>query len=163
MEYIGVDCNVSGLCNRLMKWQLIYEIAKMNNKRVMVIWNKEFKYLDIPNTVNGDITNLPDLKKFKSVVLRNSGGDFNKSNFRDGLMTHLATETGLVTQAFQPVVVYINGEYWGIQNLREKINEHFVEANFDVDKDSIDIVRHRYDVQHGSSKEYHKLLKYLKY
>lgn len=103
----------------------------------------------------------PEIKKFKSVVLRNSGGDFNKSNFRDGLLTHLASEAGLTTQAFQPVVVYLNGKYWGIQNLREKISEHFIESNFDVDKDSVDIMRHRYDLQHGSSKEYRRFLKFV--
>lgn len=103
----------------------------------------------------------PEIKKFKSLVLRNSGGDFNKSNIRDAFLTHLSEGAGLTVQAYQPVVMYLNGEYWGIQNLREKINEHFIESNFGVDKDSVDIVRHRYDLQHGSTKEYHKLLAFL--
>ena len=103
----------------------------------------------------------PKQKKYKALVLRNSGGDFNKSNFRDGLLTHLAAETGLITQAYQATVLYINGEYWGIQNLREKINEHFLEDHFGVDDDSVDIIKHRMDVQEGSIKEYKTFWKYL--
>jgi hypothetical protein len=96
------------------------------------------------------------------VVLRNSGGDFNKTQMRDVLMTHIGESAGLVVQASQAVAVYINGEYWGIYNLREKINEHFIKANFGVDKDSVDMMRHRMDVQKGSNKEYQALLDYLK-
>ncbi len=26
-------------------------------------------------------------------------------------------------QAYRPTIVFLNGEYWGIHNLREKLNE----------------------------------------
>jgi hypothetical protein len=106
--------------------------------------------------------NKAHIEKYNSLVLRNSGGDFNKTQMRDVLMTNISESAGLVVQASQAVAVYINGEYWGIYNLREKINEHFIKANFGVDKDSVDMMRHRMDVQKGSSKEYQSLLDFLK-
>jgi len=113
---------------------------------------KRFKYQLFPNK---------DIKKFKSFVLRNSGGDFNKTHFRDAFMTDLVEPLDMEIQAYRPVVVYINGEYWGIHNLREKITEHYLANNCGVDKDSVDLMRHRGDVQFGSNKEYKKLLAFL--
>jgi hypothetical protein len=46
----------------------------------------------------------------------------------------------LAVQAFQPVVVFINGEYWGILNMMEKINEHYVADNFKIEPDSVDVL-----------------------
>jgi len=66
-----------------------------------------------------------DIESFESIVLRNSGNDFDNTHFRDGLVSILADRAGVTTQAFRSAVVYLNGEYWGIQNIREKINEHF--------------------------------------
>ena len=103
-----------------------------------------------------------DIKKYKSFVIRNAGGDFQRAHLRDAFMTQLAKPTGLAIQAYRPVVFYLNGEYWGIQNLREKINEHYLNANFGVDKDNVDILRHNAVARHGSSRNYKKLLAYLR-
>ena len=103
-----------------------------------------------------------DIKKYKSFVIRNSGGDFRRTHFRDAFMTQLAKPTGVAIQAYQPVVFYINGEYWGIQNLREKISEHYLKSNYGVDKENVDILRHNGVARHGTSKNYKKLLAYLR-
>ena len=67
-----------------------------------------------------------DIESFKSIVLRNSGNDFDNTHFRDGLVSVLSDRVGVTAQAFRPAVVYLNGEYWAIQIIREKINEHFL-------------------------------------
>ncbi len=84
-----------------------------------------------------------NIDSFQSLVLRNSGNDFTDdgfSMFRDGLMTTLMSSEDIEYQEFRPAVVYLNGEYWGIHNIREKINEHFIAANSGVDPDNIDVV-----------------------
>jgi len=43
-------------------------------------------------------------------------------------------------QAYRPVVLFLNGQYWGILNLREKVNEHFLASNNGVDPDNIDLM-----------------------
>lgn len=84
-----------------------------------------------------------DIDTFQSFVLRNSGNDFTSqghSMFRDGLMKTLIEDAELDYQAFKPAVMYLNGEYWGIHNIREKINEHFIESNSNADSDGIDLL-----------------------
>lgn len=99
--------------------------------------------------------------KYKSFILRNSGGDFLRTHLRDAFMTQLAKPSGLAIQEYRPAVVFINGEYWGIQNLREKISEHYLKSNFDVDKNNVDILRHNGVKRHGYSTNYKKLLAFL--
>ena len=100
--------------------------------------------------------------KFSFLVVRNSGSDFGKSHFRDGLMTGLVKDWDLETQAFRPAQVYINGAYWGIYNLREKINKHFIADHFpEVDKDSLDLLEHRWRVRSGSSSHYRQMLRFM--
>ncbi|MCC6724568.1 MAG: CotH kinase family protein [Saprospiraceae bacterium] len=101
------------------------------------------------------------LKKFKYLVLRNSGSDFGKTHFRDALMTHLVRDWDLDVQDYQPAHVYINGKYWGILNIREKVNRYFVASHFNVDADSVDLIEHRLTRRFGSTKHYQRLLKYL--
>jgi hypothetical protein len=102
-----------------------------------------------------------EMDSYKSFVLRNAGGDFGKTHFRDAFMTQLAKPTGLAIQAYRPAIVFLNGQYWGIQNLREKINEHYLEDNFGVDKDNVDLMEHRDGAKHGNSKAYKYLLNFL--
>lgn len=100
-------------------------------------------------------------KKFKYLVLRNSGSDFGKSHFRDGLMTGLLEDWDLDKQAFRPAHVYINGKYWGIFNIREKVNRYFIESHNDVDKDSLDLIEHRQTLKRGSKREYLRFIEFV--
>lgn len=103
----------------------------------------------------------PDIKKYKSFILRNSGGDFNNTHFRDALITQLTRPTELPIQAYQPTVVFINGNYWGIHNAREKLNEHYFKFNFGADEDSIDLMKHRNDIQLGTRDKYKELKTFI--
>ena len=99
------------------------------------------------------------IAEFESFMLRNSGNDWNRTLFRDAFMHTLASEINLPGQAYRPAVVFLNGTYWGIQNLRERMNEHYVASNFHVDADNIDLTAWNYGFQvyAGDSLAFHEL------
>ena len=100
-------------------------------------------------------------KKYKRLVLRNSGSDFGETHFRDAFITSMGKTMGLEVQAYRPSVVFINGEYWGIYNFREKLTRHYIAENFGLHKDSIHLIEHRKSVQAGSRQSYDKMQKYM--
>lgn len=99
--------------------------------------------------------------KFESLVLRNSGNDWESSMMRDGVMTSLMEGSRVDYQAHRPVVVYLNGEYWGVYNLREKINEHFLASLHDVDPGDVDLLEDEGKLKHGSAQEYNELRDFI--
>ena len=113
---------------------------------------KTIKYPIFPNK---------DIKKYKSFVLRNSGSDFNNTQFRDALLTNLIEPLDVGIQAYRPAVVFINGSYWGIHNVREKINEYYLKSNAGANPDSVDIMKHRNDLLAGKRDHYLKMKKFI--
>ena len=111
--------------------------------------------------INYQVFPEKDIESFEAIVLRNSGNDFDNTHFRDGLVSILADRAGVTTQAFRPAVVYLNGEYWGIQNIREKINEHFIATHFPIDPDNIDMLEGNNQVIHGDHEHYLDLLNFI--
>ena len=95
---------------------------------------------------------------FQSVVLRNSGNDWNRTMMRDVVMTSLMDGTGLDTQAHRPVAAYVNGEYWGMYNLREKNNEHMLASKHELKAKDINILERDGAVVEGSDEDYVALL-----
>lgn len=65
-------------------------------------------------------------KKHESLVFRMSGNDNMKTMFADLLMQRLAGGSEVLTQKGSVVRLYINGNYWGVYNCRERIDEYFV-------------------------------------
>ena len=66
--------------------------------------------------------------QYKSLVLRVSGNDAVWTRLTDGLQSRLINQiedTTVINQAWKPVVVYINGHYWGHFNLRERVSRYF--------------------------------------
>ena len=113
---------------------------------------------------------FPDkqIESFKAIVLRNSGNDWfgsgqdNASMLRDGMMTGLMNETGLDHQAYRPAVVYINGDYWGIHNIREKVNEEFLASNNPgVDPDDLDELELGGDIIEGDNQDYLAMINFI--
>ena len=78
-----------------------------------------------------------EYEEYKSFVLRNSGNDCMFSRLADGFQSRLidayqartvyaADTIPVIHLAWKPVVVYINGAYWGHMNLRERSDRFFV-------------------------------------
>ena len=83
-----------------------------------------------------------DIDMFKDLIFRNSGNDFWYTMIRDGMIQAVAKGSmDIDGQAFEPVQVFLNGEYWGIHNLREDLNEHYIEANYGIPGDEVDILK----------------------
>lgn len=101
-------------------------------------------------------------KKFKYLVLRNGGSDFAGAHFRDELMNRLTDGWGLEKQAFRPALLYLNGQYWGLYHIREKVNGRFLEDHADVDRDSLDLIEHQRQVRRGSGAHYFRMLDYIR-
>ncbi|MCP3929908.1 MAG: hypothetical protein GY705_12505 [Bacteroidetes bacterium] len=101
------------------------------------------------------------LKNFKFLVLRNSGSDWGKAHFRDALMTGLTEDWDIEQQDSRPSHLYINGQYWGIYNIREKINRYFIADHQKIDKDSIDLLEHKRVRKRGSRRHYLNMLSFL--
>jgi len=83
-----------------------------------------------------------DYTSYQSLTLRPSAMDWKMSKIRDILIQGLLEEHGsiLPTQAYRRAIVYVNGRYWGIYNIREKVNKHFLAARYNIDPESIDIL-----------------------
>ena len=112
------------------------------------------------NEINDKIFPNLELNDFTSIVLRNSGNDWNNTMFRDAFHTSLFHES-VDKQAYRPAVIYLNGEYWGIQNIREKVNEDFLGNHFDLDPDSITILEANAIPVEGDEQEYLDLISFI--
>ena len=76
----------------------------------------------------------------RRLILRNSGNDNPHMMMADGFLQSLMTGLIADTQAYQPVVVFINGEYWGIQNIRERYDRHYLELVHGADPDDVEFL-----------------------
>ena len=78
---------------------------------------------------NLDYPLFPQLphRNYRRFKLRNSGADFAHTMLRDGAIQEiLRGRVDLDLQAYRPVVLYLNGRYFGIYNLREFYNEDYI-------------------------------------
>ena len=113
--------------------------------------------------INYQLFKDKDIHTFNKFVLRNSGQDFNVTHFRDALMQKVVQkETDIDIQDYQPVVVFLNGQYWGIHNIREKIDKFYVNENFGVHEDSIHLLRDNIKIVEGNYYQYMQMIEYVK-
>jgi hypothetical protein len=107
---------------------------------------------------------IPDIDRtlYDSFILRTSGQDWSFAKLRDAVIHQsVMGVTNIVGMAATPVVVYINGEYWGLYNLREKLNSDYFAINEGIPNDEIDIIRRNRLVVAGSSDDYFTMVNRL--
>ena len=61
-----------------------------------------------------------------------TGGDDSNTKMRDYLMARLTKKLNFATFTYKPVVLFLNGEYWGLYLLSEKYNEFFCRNKYGV-------------------------------
>ncbi len=104
-----------------------------------------------------------DFTYYNSLLLRSSGQERLRTMFKDAMTTSLVDDLGLMeVQAYRPVVVYINGDYWGVYNIREKIDENFIATHENVSPGSVDLLQGNWAVNAGSNEDYREMLEYVR-
>ncbi len=78
--------------------------------------------------------------EYKRLLLRNSGNDSSMSHLRDGLMQALCTDMNVGTMAYRPSLLFVNGEFWGVYNLRERFDTKYFEEHYGVLEENLVIL-----------------------
>ncbi|MEM9819427.1 MAG: HYR domain-containing protein [Bacteroidota bacterium] len=112
-----------------------------------------------------------EFEQYRSFVMRQSGQDWNKTMFRDaleqGLMQDVSDLNGLIQQpdldlqSFRPAILYINGEYWGIQNVREQMNWRYIDTHYGIGKEEVDVVEDIDELKTGDLVEWDAFNQFL--
>ena len=108
-------------------------------------------------------------ESYASFVLRNGGQDGKFTRVLDGMQARLVDQAGstVANQAWKPVIVYINGEYWGHYNMRERAGVKMAAQHEGwTNSDDIDMLESSglssSQIVQGSSKDYVKLYEKVK-
>jgi len=80
------------------------------------------------------------IMNYKRILLRNSGNDFDHTLYRDALMTELVKDGPFSIMAHRPVIHFINGEYWGIMNLRERFDKYYFADHYSIPHEEVVIL-----------------------
>ena len=101
------------------------------------------------------------IAEFKSFFLRNSGNDWPLTMIRDALMTGLVEDTDLDIQAYRPSILFLNGEYWGIHNVRERMDKYYLASNRGFDPDNINLLENNAVVIEGDAEHYNAMIDFI--
>lgn len=77
---------------------------------------------------------------FKHLVLKSFSTLYPNTSIQDYICGQTALDMGLEAGQSRPVVLFLNGEYWGIYFLQEKMDERFLEDHFNIDIEHCNIV-----------------------
>lgn len=99
--------------------------------------------------------------EFERLILRNSGQDIYATMFRDAMAQSLVAHLSFDTQPYRPAVVFINGEYWGVHNIRERLDNNYLGLTYDIDNDEIDYLANRGLVEEGSADHFNAMMDFV--
>jgi hypothetical protein len=107
---------------------------------------------------------FPDkpVTEYKSFNIRNAGSDWNKCHMLDRInqknvqsLTHLDIMDG------RPCVLFINGAYWGMYELRERQDKFYIANNHNVDADKLDFLEFDGKIIEGSNSGFLNMVNYI--
>lgn len=104
--------------------------------------------------------NLP-LDNFKRLCLKPYGAAWNGSGCKDYICSRIAQHLNMEFQASRPVVLFLNGEYWGVYYVAEKTDERFLEDHFGIDPDDVTIINAWHELECGDISNYDALFAWM--
>ena len=109
------EVNITGNASRFLDLKsLVFHANKRFGKKV-------FSHHFWPNK---------EIDEIKQFYLRNSGQDYMSTFLRDAAISTIAGEhVDIDWSAYRPIILFINGKYFGLMNLRERTNEQYVWQN----------------------------------
>ena len=98
---------------------------------------------------------------YTRLSLKNSSGDFYHTMFRDPLNHELIKGLRVETEAYQPTITFINGEYYGILSLREKYDDKYFKREYGIESDQLDVLENNAIEEEGDNEHYLEMIEYI--
>lgn len=92
------------------------------------------------------------IKKYDGIVVRNGGNDNTGAFFRDSINQTLVADKTFAKQTCTECIVFIDGEFWGIYQMQEKINKSFLSDHYGVKKSDIAMIENG-ELEEGSESD----------
>ncbi len=77
------------------------------------------------------------ITSFERLILRNGGNDYRGALLRDLYLQSLLTDPHCDRQAGSPCVVFLNGEFWGLYNMRERYDGEYIASHYGAGKNNV--------------------------
>ena len=100
------------------------------------------------------------MQTFTALALRNGGQDWDGARLRDSFCMRLVTGMYVDSALTRPVVVYVNGVYYGLYDLNEDQNADYFAAHYGVEPENVDFIRRNDTVLAGSDAEFLRVRSY---
>jgi len=97
------------------------------------------KFEFIPGNMRAD--GKGPIEKYKTINLRNGGNDCEFGKIRDILLQDLIQNDYFETQQSEFAIVFVDGEYWGVYNIYEDYNDHYISNNYDIDNKNVVVIK----------------------
>lgn len=127
--------------------------------------NKSFRFYAksdySKNSLNYNFFKDYDYNKFKRLILRNSGNDTYFTMYKDALIQTLTKHLNFETQEYSPSVVFVNSEYYGVFNLRERFDEKYFERIYNIKENEIDFLENEGYGDIGDPIAYKELMNFI--
>lgn len=111
--------------------------------------------------IESPLFSYSDVADFKRLIFRNAGNDFPDGHFKDSYLTQVIKGLNIEIQEYEPIVVFINGEYWGMHNMREKMDRHHFKYKYDLPEEDINVLGVCGSLEEGSNAGYSELIEYV--
>lgn len=92
------------------------------------------------------------ITSFDRLLLRNGGNDFNITMLRDVYAQSMSGGLNVDRLEYTPVLVFINGEFWEMYNLRERYSPEYFNRHYGVLEDNVVIIENESPLKYDASK-----------
>ncbi|GHT39325.1 hypothetical protein FACS189437_02370 [Bacteroidia bacterium] len=151
--------NEGAVLNQLGEMRIAGGWSRANAQKTFIVYGH--KRFGIKN-FDYDLFSQKPGQDIRSFMIRNSGNDFWYTHFRDAaIQLFMGRKVDVDYQDYQPTIFYLNGKYWGIQNLRERSNDDFVFANYGME--DVDVIENWWgELKTGDKTDWNRLMTELR-
>ena len=100
------------------------------------------------NNFNLDLFDNTTQSKFKRLLI-SAGGHRPDCFPRDDFANYLCDGLNFEQQNYKHVILFINGEYWGIHSIKERMDNYFFQNIYGINDDEITVLDQEFDLQGG--------------
>ena len=141
----GVGIRIKGAASRSSAQKSFNVYARADYGKAEL----EYDFFDGTSTKK---KNGKTVKKYEGITIRNGGNDCSYAFFRDSINQNLVADRNMAVEATNQCMVFIDGEFWGIYQIIERVSDDYISSHYDIKKSDVAIIKN-FELEEGSDQD----------